>query len=267
MSRAIGPKVYLHTRHIYFAIETREHWGSILQFDSKLTTELRFWVRNVRELNGRNKFTEPQHFDTMVYSDASEQGYGGYAVSNQQTLVCQGHCLEDNRGSSSTWRELKAIQNMLSAIGKSLCNHRVQWYTDNQNIIRILDRGSRKQDLHSLVESSCKWDIQVSPIWVPREENQIADHVSKLQDGNDWGIHPHIFNWLDSMWGPFTIDMFATCYNTKCACFNSRFWNPSCEGVDNYSINWAAENNRVVPHLTRLSRHGSISAFAKHGER
>ena len=145
MSRAIGPKVYLHTRHIYFAIETREHWGSILQFDSKLTTELRFWVRNVRELNGRNMLTEPQHLDTMVYSDASEQGYGGHAISNQQTLVCQGHCLEGNRGSSSTWREHRAIQNMLLAIGKSLCNHRVQWYTDNQNIIRILDRGTENK--------------------------------------------------------------------------------------------------------------------------
>ena len=266
MSRAIGPKVYLHTRHIYFAIETREHWGSILQFDSKLTTELRFWVRNVRELNGRNMFTEPQHFDTMVYSDASEQGYGGYAISNQQTLVCQGHWLEGDRGRSSTWRELKAIQNMLLAIGKNLCNHRVQWYTDNQNIIRILDRGSRKQDLQSLVEavieSSNKWDIQVSPIWVPREENQIADYLSKLQDGNDWGIHPHIFNWLDSMWGPFTIDRFATCYNTKCARFNSRFWNPNCEGVDTYSINWAAENNWVVPppnQIIKAWKHFHIS--------
>ena len=197
--------------------------------------------------------TEPQHFDTMVYSDASEQGYGGYTISNQQTLVCQGHCLEGNRGSSSTWRELKAIQKMLLAIGKSLCNQRVQWYTDNQNIIRILDRDSKKQDLHSLVESSSEWDIQVSPFWVPREENQIADY--------------DIFNWLDSMWGPFTIDRFATCYNTKCARFNSRFWNPNCEGVDNYSINWAAENNRVVPPPDQIIRHGSNSAFAKHGER
>ena len=183
---------------------------------------------NLKSCSKSCYFLRFAHFDTMVYSDASEQGYGGYAISNQQTLVCQGHWLEGDRGRSSTWRELKAIQNMLLAIGKNLCNHRVQWYTDNQNIIRILNRGSRKQDLQSLVEavieSSNKWDIQVSPIWVPREENQIADYLSKLQDGNDWGIHPHIFNWLDSMWGPFTIDRFATCYNTKCARFNSRFW-------------------------------------------
>ena len=81
MSRAIGPKVYLYTRHIYFAIETRENWGSILAFNFKLTTELQYWVSNVRALNGRNMFTRPQRFDTMVYSDASELGYRGYAIS------------------------------------------------------------------------------------------------------------------------------------------------------------------------------------------
>ena len=176
MSRAIGPKVYFYTRHIYFAIETREHWGSILTFNFKLTTELQYWVSNVRVLNGRNMFTQPQRFDTMVYSDASELGYGGYAISSQKTLVCQEHWLESEGGKSSTWRELKAMHNMLLAIGKNLiCNNHAQWYTDNQNIIRILDRGSRKQDLHSLVEaviqSSNRFDIQVSTIWVPREEN------------------------------------------------------------------------------------------------
>ena len=182
MSRAIGPKVYLYTRHIYFAIETREHWGSILTFNFKLTIQLQCWVSNARALNGRNMFTQPQRFDAMVYSDAFELGYGSYVISSQKTLVCQGDRLESERGKSFTWRELKAIHNMLSAIGKNLCNNHVQWYTDNQNIIRILDRGSRKQDQHSLVEavieSSNRFDIQVSPIWVPREENPIADYLS-----------------------------------------------------------------------------------------
>lgn len=82
MSRAIGPKVYQFTRRMYFAIETRERWGSILPFNAKLTASLQYWLSNVRTLNGRSMFTQPQQFDTMVYSDASDQGYGGYAISN-----------------------------------------------------------------------------------------------------------------------------------------------------------------------------------------
>ena len=57
---------------------------------------------------------------------------------------------------------------------------------DNQNIIHILETGSRKPDLHGLVktviESTNEFDIHVSPIWVPREEHQMADYLSKLPD-------------------------------------------------------------------------------------
>lgn len=173
-------------------------------------TELQYWKTNVRSLNGKNMFSEPQHFDTFVYSDASEQGYGGYAISNQQRLVCQGHWSENERAKSSTWRELKTVHNMLLAIGQQLHGHKLQWYSDNQNIVRIAARGSRKPDLQGLVveviQLSKEFNILVCPVWVRREQNQIADYLSKISDGNDWSIHPNIFQWLDSMWGPFTVD-------------------------------------------------------------
>ena len=57
---------------------------------------------------------------------------------------------------------------------------------------------------------------------------------------------------IDSMWGPFTVDRFATCYNPKCVRFNSCFWNPNCEGVDTYTISWAGENNWVVPPANQV---------------
>lgn len=172
-------------------------------------------------------------------------------MEGMHTLVCQGYWSESDRGKSSTWRELKAMHNMLLAVGEKLHGHNVQWYTDNQNVVRILARGSRKPDLQGLVEQvvhlNSTLNTLVKPLWVPREENQIADYLSKLSDGNDWSIHPAIFQWIDSMWGPFTVDRFATSYNTKCVRFNSRFWNPTCEGVDAYAIDWAGENNWVVP--------------------
>ena len=41
---------------------------------------------------------------------------------------------------------------MLPSIGHILKGHKVQWYTDNQNVTRIIDRGSTKPDLHTLAE-------------------------------------------------------------------------------------------------------------------
>jgi hypothetical protein len=44
----------------------------------------------------------------VVYSDASDSGYGGYSVEVGQQFV-QGSWLEHEAQLSSTWRELKAV--------------------------------------------------------------------------------------------------------------------------------------------------------------
>ena len=108
---------------------------------------------------------------------------------------------------------------MLLSIGHSLRGHKVQRHTDNQNIVRVIDRGSTKPDLQSLVEDivylCAENHVVVVPVWVPWEQNQLADYLSKLTDV-DWGISPDIFRWISTLWGPFTVDRFATWYNAKC---------------------------------------------------
>ena len=91
---------------------------------------------------------------------------------------------------------------MLLSIGHSLRGHKVQWHTDNQNIVRVIDRGSTKPDLQSLVEDivylCAENHVVVVPVWVPREQNQLADYLSKLTDVDDWGINPDIFWWIST---------------------------------------------------------------------
>jgi len=93
----------------------------------------------VGQLNGKKLFDEPHVFDSVVYSDASEQGFGTYVVSAEQNLVCQGQWAANVKGKSSTWREFKAVHNMLLSVGHSIRGHKVQWHTDNRNIIRVID--------------------------------------------------------------------------------------------------------------------------------
>ena len=198
MSQAIGLSVYLHTRHMHFAIEmTRcKSWDSIVPCLTKLIEELSFWDTHVTHLNGKKLFDQPEAFHSVVYSDASEQGYGSYIISGKQNLVCQGQWEVEESTKSSTWRELKAVHNMLLSVGSALKGHKVQWHTDNQNVVRLMARGSMKPDLHTVVEDivymCTKHHVVIFPVWVPREENQLADYLSKLTDVHDWGIHPCI---------------------------------------------------------------------------
>ena len=54
---------------------------------------------------------------------------------------------KEDRIKSSTWRELKAVKNILESLQLMLCGKLVKLYTDNQNVVKIVQKGSMKLDL------------------------------------------------------------------------------------------------------------------------
>ena len=89
--------------------------------------------------------------------------------------------------------------------------------------------------------------MQLCPQWIPRSENEQADILSKYVDKDDWKLHPNIFNYLNNLWGPHTVDRLASHYNNQINRSNSRFASPGCEAVDALPQNWSYENNWVCP--------------------
>ena len=81
----------------------------------------------------------------------------------------------------------------------------VKWHTDNQNVARIIDVGSRKSGLQSeakrIFEICVHHGISIEPEWVPRSSNEQADYLSHIVDFDDWSVSPHIFRFLDLKWG------------------------------------------------------------------
>ena len=62
-----------------------------------------------------------------------------------------------------------------------------------------------------------------------------ADLLSHLGSTNEWKLHPKLFQRLDKMWGPHTVDRFATSHNTQLPVFNSlvlgpRYHSSGCHG-------------------------------------
>ena len=87
-----------------------------------------------------------------MYSDASDTGYGGYTVEHG-VHVAQGIWSPEEARQSSTWRELVAVSRVLDSMAFKLCNMRVKWFSDNQNVVRILQVGSHKA---TLARASCE---------------------------------------------------------------------------------------------------------------
>lgn len=85
-------------------------------------------------------------------------------------------------------------------------------------------------------------NIILYPIWVPREENNIADAISK-EDTDNWSIDGETFRYIQSVYGPFTMDRFADNINRKVGNFNSKYHCPGSNQVNAFSITWKDDFN------------------------
>lgn len=56
------------------------------------------------------------------------------------------------------------------------------------------------------------------------EDNEKSDYLSKLIDYDDWGVSVDFFQFIDSKWGPHTVERFANANNRKLQRFNSGFF-------------------------------------------
>ena len=79
---------------------------------------------------------------SIVYSDASSTGYGGYSVQLGNFHSSAGLWSREESTLSSTCREMKAILNVLKSFKNSLRNHAIIWFTDSANAARIVRHGS-----------------------------------------------------------------------------------------------------------------------------
>ena len=263
MSLASGPVTQLMTRSLYAVLNSKSAWCQKLVLTPEALMEVRFWVGEMENFNGQHIWPRPSAV-RLVYSDASSTGHGGYLVEHGNKIA-NGHWSENESKQSSTWRELRAVQLVLESFQLQLKNERVRWFTDNQNVVRIVQHGSRISDLQTealTIFSLCvKNHICIEPEWIPREQNELADYCSRLVDYDDWRLNPAVFKWLDELWSPHTVDRFADHVNAQIPWFNSRFWVPSSEAVDTFTCDWSMENNwwcppvYLVPRVLRHAKH------------
>ena len=193
----------------------------------------------------------------VVFSDASASGFGGYSVQCGSNLVA-GSWSEGESKHSSTMREILAVKYVLLSLIERLSGLTIKWFSDNQNVPRIIEHGSSKEHLQteamSIFHMCCAHGISLEMEWIPRSDNEKADFLSRLQDTDDWGLSLSTFTSIDSVWGPHTIDRFANFRNTKLARFNSRYWNPGSEAIDTFIIDWSGENNYLCPPISLIPR-------------
>ena len=190
-------------------LNQRQCWSDLLQLTVEATVELQFWELSLQGYNSQSIWRQPGAV-RVVYSDASDTGFGGYTVEHGDE-VAHGHWDPMEAQQSSTWRELRAVRLILESLLNKLQNCTVKWFTDNQNVARIIQVGSKTPLLQKealLVFTLCvTYNISIEPEWIPSEKNELADFISHIQDWDDWQLNPSVFASLQIKWGPCIVQL------------------------------------------------------------
>lgn len=197
------------------------------------------------------------------YSDASGLGWGGFAVHNSGKPAV-GSQSEEESGRNTTFRELRAIRYVLESYSSDLRGKEVCHRADNRNAEIIMSVGSQVPDLHReavLVYKLCReLNIWLSVEWVSKNDNSIADGLSRVEDAADYMLDPKCFHYIKRLWRPHTVNRFASIKTKQLDRCCSRYRNPGCEASNVFMVSWSRDNNWMFPPpllIPKVLRHMS----------
>ena len=203
----------LMSRAMDAQFSAQNSWFSIFFLEDSIVEELVFWQSKLDNLNGRRIWFKSIAV-RVACSDASDTGYGDYIVELGPQVAAQGVWSADLAKESFTMREILAVRKVLQSFAPTLAGLCVKWYTDNQNVARIIDFVSRESGLQSdakcIFEICVHHGISIKAEWVPSSRNEQSDYLSSIVDFDDWSVDPHIFRFLDLKWEPHSIDRLLT---------------------------------------------------------
>ena len=144
----------------------------------------------------------------------------------------------------------------MQSFNEHLKSQHVQWYSDNQNLSRIIRGGSSKNhalaiDIYNICIIN---NIVLLPAWIPREFNEIADQISKEVDTDNWGIDNETFAYIQIKFGKFDVDRFADNNNNKVDNFNSKYHCPGSSAINCFTCNWKSSFNWLCPPIYLIGK-------------
>ncbi|GFR74435.1 reverse transcriptase [Elysia marginata] len=100
-----------------------------------------------------------------------------------------------------------------------------------------------------------KFNIQLNAQHLKGVLTVQADTLSRLSSQYEWCLHQRVYDYLNVLWGPHTLDRFASMTTTKCLKYNSRFLGPASAGIDALlQEDWGLDNNYVNAPIRLLDQ-------------
>jgi hypothetical protein len=230
-------------------------WEGKVVLDDPSIEELLWWQQQMHQWSGQTII--PKRSQMVLTTDASHLGWGGWWRKFGQ----KGRFLDEARGfwlareanMSSNGRELKAVLLSVKAAISHLAGHIVLVETDNKVTMAYINHmGGRSRFLHSMARELwllChQHSILLQAVHRPGKVNLRADRLSRWTvDHTDVRLPLPAFQRVEQLWGPHTVDLFASRHNHLLPRYVSWKPDPEAIAVDAFMFQLRGENPYCFP--------------------
>ena len=98
-------------------------------------------------------------------------------------------------------------------------------------------------------------DISIRTRYIRNAANVWADRLSRETDNSDWQLATRVFRYYDKIWGPHSVDRFASFANKQLPRYNAKWRDEKAEAVDSIHLadrKWQQETNWCNPPWSLL---------------
>ena len=196
-------------------------------------SDLHWWIENVTDTSNTAAHGNCQ---VVVYSDASLTGWGG--VFNSTTTGGQ-------------WTEGES-QNHINCHVKAMI--------DNTTAVSYINSmGGRSLNCNQITRELWVWcvnhGIWLSAAHIPGKENVLADKESReKRSDTEWKLNPELFDCIVTLWGTFSVDLFASRLNFQLKPFVSWRPDPEAMAIDAFSLDWREQYFYAFPPFSLINR-------------
>lgn len=239
MTVAIFP-ARLKTRHLIQvqneALARNNSWTESVTLDNQSREDLDWWRTSLSTWNGHGFL--PQKSEIDVFTDASQEAWG---IVYEDQEISKPWSPEEYPHHIN-YKELKVIWYLIQR--PDMRGRTIQVICDNTTAIAQINKfgGTRSPQLLELATSI--WDFciktgtRLMTTYVPSQFNPADSPSRRMTAQLEWSINSSFFQHLDSVWGPHSVDLFASAGNAKVPRYISWLHEDTAWKQDAFSCSW-----------------------------
>ena len=253
------PAAQLYTRMTANAISRCQRLGTPVKLEAELQAEIMHW-RFIDTWSGCVPWrTEDHRVVQTLASDASQSRWGA-TLTLPEGLIKTGDYFSQQLGDRDiAIKEAYALLYALQAFSSHLENTRVDALVDNKVLYHAwLRQGCRNQGvnqaLKSIFDTTLRYNMALSIQWIPSASNP-ADQPSREWSDADAQLAQPLWERVEELHGPHTIDLMALDSNSKCPRHYTPSPSPLSTGLNFFSQNplydvqGRVENGYIFPPI------------------